>query len=158
MAEERQFVVFKLINEGQVSEFAVPIANVQEIIPLPEPTRLPQVPDFIEGIINLRGKIIPIIDLKKRFALGPTDDVQEKRSIIIDLEGQIIGVIVDEVNEVLRLAEDKIEAPPTAISGITAEYLSGVGKLANRLLIILDVEKIFNEWEKDALKNAGISA
>lgn len=158
MAEERQLVVFKLIHDGQVSEYAVPISNVQEIIPMPEPTRLPQVPDFIEGIINLRGKIIPIIDLKKRFDLGQTDDIKEKRSIIIDLEGQIIGIIVDEVNEVLRLSEDEIDAPPAAISGITAEYLSGVGKLAERLLIILDVEKIFNEWEKDAIKDVCISA
>ncbi len=85
-------------------------------------------------------------------------EVKDKRSIIIDLAGQIVGIIVDEVNEVLRLPGDKIEAPPAVISGVTAQYLIGVGKLADRLLIILDVEKIFNEWEKDALKNACISA
>ncbi|NLV20452.1 MAG: chemotaxis protein CheW [Syntrophomonadaceae bacterium] len=158
MADEMQFVVFKLIYGEQISEYAIPISNVQEIIPMPVPTRLPQVPDFIEGIINLRGKIIPIIDLKKRFALGETTAAQDRRSIIIDMEGQIIGIIVDEVNEVLRLSADRIEAPPAAISGITAEYLTGVGKLEDRLLIILDVNKIFNEVEKDALKNASISA
>ncbi|HPF20359.1 MAG TPA: chemotaxis protein CheW [Syntrophomonas sp.] len=154
MAEDRQFVVFKLVHDDQVSEYAVPISNVQEIIPLPEPIRLPQVPDFIEGIINLRGTIIPIIDLKKRFELGNSVEVKDKRSIIIDLAGQIVGIIVDEVNEVLRLSEDKIEAPPAVISGIASEYLIGVGKLADRLLIILDVEKVFNEWEKDVLKSA----
>jgi len=159
MADEMQFVVFKLNHGEQVSEYAVPISNVQEIIPLPVPTRLPQVPDFIEGIINLRGKIIPIIDLKKRFALGDASDdfVKDRRSIIIDMDGQIIGIIVDEVNEVLRLSTDNIEKPPAVISGITAEYLIGVGKLEDRLLIMLNVDKVFNEAEKDALKNAGIS-
>ncbi|HPT69904.1 MAG TPA: chemotaxis protein CheW [Syntrophomonas sp.] len=159
MADEMQFVVFKLKHGEQVSEYAVPISSVQEIIPLPVPTRLPQVADFIEGIINLRGKIIPIIDLKKRFTLGdPSDDfVQDRRCIIIDMDGQIIGIIVDEVNEVLRLSSDNIDKPPAVISGITAEYLTGVGKLEDRLLIILNVEKVFNQAEKDALKNAGIS-
>ncbi|MBP1762435.1 MAG: CheW protein [Firmicutes bacterium] len=160
MADEIQFVVFKLNHGEQVSEYAVPISNVQEIIPLPVPTRLPQVPDFIEGIINLRGKIIPIIDLKKRFAMGEPDEepVKDRRTIIIDMEGQIIGIIVDEVNEVLRLSTDSIDKPPAVISGITAEYLTGVGKLDDRLLIILNLDKVFNEAEKDALKNAGISA
>ena len=159
MADEMQFVVFKLNHGEQVSEYAVPISNVQEIIPLPVPTRLPQVPDFIEGIINLRGKIIPIIDLKKRFALGDTSDdfVKDRRSIIIDIDGQIIGIIVDEVNEVLWLSPDSIDKPPAVISGITSEYLTGVGKLEDRLLIMLNVDKVFNQAEKDALKNAGIS-
>lgn len=156
MADEMQFVVFKLVYDEQVSEYAIPISNVQEIIPMPVPTRLPQVPEFIEGIINLRGKIIPIIDLKKKFALGGIIDGQDRRSIIIDMEGQIIGIIVDEVNEVLRLPADRIETPPVAISGITAEYLTGVGKLENRLLIIVDVNKIFSVGEKDALKNASV--
>jgi purine-binding chemotaxis protein CheW len=160
MADEMQFVVFKLNHGGQISEFAIPISNVQEIIPLPVPTRLPQVPDFIEGIINLRGKIIPIIDLKKRVAMGEPDEepVKDRRTIIIDMEGQTIGIIVDEVNEVLRLSTDSIDKPPAVISGITAEYLTGVGKLDDRLLIMLNVDKVFNESEKDALNNAGISA
>jgi purine-binding chemotaxis protein CheW len=160
MAVEMQFVVFKLNHGEQVSEFAIPISNVQEIIPLPVPTRLPQVPEFIEGIINLRGKIIPIIDLRKRFDMGEESGsfVKDRRSIIIDMEEQIVGVIVDEVNEVLRLSAESIEKPPAVISGITAEYLTGVGKLNERLLIILDVNKIFNEAEKDALMNASVSA
>lgn len=160
MADEMQFVVFKLSHGEQVSEFAIPISNVQEIIPLPVATRLPQVPDFIEGIINLRGKIIPIIDLKKRFAMGDPEEepVKDRRSVIIDMDGQIIGIIVDEVNEVLRLSTDSIDKPPAVISGITAEFLTGIGKLDDRLLIMLNVDKVFNEAEKDALKNAGISA
>jgi len=155
MADEMQFVVFKLIVGEQISEYAVSITKVQEIIPLPVPTKLPQVPDFVEGIINLRGKIIPIIDLKKRFAMGSSMATQDSRSVIVEVEGQIVGIIVDEVNEVLRLPSDRIEAPPAAIGGITAEYLVGVGKIENRLLIILDVDKIFNEFEKTELLGVG---
>jgi purine-binding chemotaxis protein CheW len=160
MADMMQFVVFKLNHGEQVSEFAIPISDVQEIIPLPVPTRLPQVPDFIEGIINLRGKIIPIIDLKKRFALGEAEEEpgKDRRGIIIDMGGQIIGIIVDEVNEVLRLSIDSIDKPPAVISGITAEYLTGVGKLDDRLLIMLNIDNVFNQAEKAALSNAGISA
>ena len=154
MADEMQFVVFKLYDGEQVSEYAVPIARVQEIIPLPVPTRLPEVPDFIEGIINLRGKIIPIIDLKKRFDMGASVTNKERRSVIIDMDGQSIGVVVDEVNEVLRLTPEKIEAPPAVIGGITAEYVTGVGKLEDRLLIILNVDRIFTEYEKTEIMNA----
>jgi purine-binding chemotaxis protein CheW len=153
MADEMQFVVFKLKVGDQISEYAVSITRVQEIIPLPIPTRLPQVPDFVEGIINLRGKIIPIIDLKKRFAMGGAVATKDSRSVIIEMDGQIIGIIVDEVNEVLRLSSDQIEAPPAVIGGITAEYLTGVGKLEDRLLILLDVDKIFNEYEKAEIMN-----
>lgn len=153
MADEMQFVVFKLIDGEQVSEYAISITRVQEIIPMPVPTRLPQVPDFIEGIINLRGKIIPIIDLKKRFSMGASVTNKESRSVIIDMDGQTIGITVDEVNEVLRLTPEKIEAPPAVIGGITAEYLTGVGKLEDRLLIILDVDKIFTEYEKAEIIN-----
>lgn len=156
MADEMQFVVFKLVSDEQVSEYAIPISNVQEIIPMPVPTRLPQVPEFIEGIISLRGKIIPIIDLKKKFALGGITGGQDRRGIIIDMEGQIISIVVDEVNEVLKLSADRIETPPAVLSGITAEYLTGVGKLENRLLIIVNVNKIFSVEEKDAIQNASV--
>lgn len=155
MADEMQFVVFKLIVGEQISEYAVSITKVQEIIPLPVPTKLPQVPDFVEGIINSRGKIIPIIDLKKRFAMGASIASKDSRCVIVEIDGQIVGIVVDEVNEVLRLPSEHIEAPPAAIGGITAEYLAGVGKIEDRLLIILDVDKIFNEFEKMELIDVG---
>jgi len=155
MADETQLVVFKLKTGDVVCEYGVPITKVQEIIPMAEPTRLPQVPDFVEGIINLRGKIIPIIDLKKRFAMEASQVTSESRSVVVEVEGQTVGIIVDEVSEVLRLSQDNIEPPPAVIGGITAEYLTGVGKLEDRLLILLDMDKIFSEGEKAELFKVG---
>lgn len=155
MAEEVQLVVFTLKQEDQICEYGVPITKVQEIISMATPTKMPQTPDFVEGIINLRGKIIPIIDLKKRFDMGKSDITNDTRSVIVEVEGQTVGIIVDEVSEVLRLQVDNIEPPPAVIGGITAEYLTGVGKLDNRLLILLDMDKILTEREKAELVNVG---
>lgn len=155
MAEETQLVVFKLKTGELVCEYGVPITKVQEIIPMASPTKLPQVPDFVEGIINLRGKIIPIIDLKKRFGMAASEISSESRSVVVEVDGQTVGIIVDEVSEVLRLAKDSIEPPPSVIGGITAEYLIGVGKIEDRLLILLDMDKVFSESEKEKLFAVG---
>lgn len=151
MAEEVQLVVFKLKTGDSVCEYGVPITKVQEIIPMTSPIKLPQVPDFVEGIINLRDKIIPIIDIKKRFGMSASEVTSESRSVVVEVEGQTVGIIVDEVSEVLRLSTDSIEVPPTVIGGITAEYLTGVGKLEDRLLILLDMDKVLSEGEKAEL-------
>lgn len=151
MADEIQLVVFTLKSGSTVCEYGVPITKVQEIIPMTVPTRLPQAPAFVEGIINLRGRIIPIIDLKKRFEMGSSEVTNETRSVVVEVEGHTVGIIVDEVSEVLRLSLDNIEPAPTIIGGITAEYLTGVGKINDRLLILLDMDKILNEGEKAEL-------
>ena len=148
MAEEIQLVVFMLRQGDVVCEYGVPITQVQEIITMTRPTQLPQAPDFVEGIINLRGKIIPIIDLKKRFQMGSSDITSDTRSVVVEVEGQTVGIIVDEVSEVLRLANSDIEPAPAIIGGINAEYLTGVGKIAGRLLILLDMNKILTDQEK----------
>jgi len=155
MAEETQLVVFKLKTGEQVCEYGVPITKVQEIIPMANPTKLPQVPDFVEGIINLRGKIIPIIDLKKRFGMNASEVSSESRSVVVEVDGQTVGIIVDEVSEVLRLPQDSIEPPPSVIGGITADYLIGVGKIEDRLLILLDMDKVFSDAEKEKLFKVG---
>ncbi|HZK44401.1 MAG TPA: chemotaxis protein CheW [Syntrophomonadaceae bacterium] len=155
MAEEIQLVVFTLNFDDQICEYGVPISKVNEIITIAPPTRMPQTPDFVEGIINLRGKIIPIIDLKKRFEMGKSDLTGESRSVVLEVENQTVGIIVDEVSEVLRLQVQDIEPPPAVIGGITAEYLTGVGKLEERLIILLDMDKIFSEKEKVELATAG---
>lgn len=151
MAEEVQLVVFALRQGDTLCEYGVPITKVQEIITMAKPTKLPQAPAFVEGIINLRGTIIPIIDLKKRFDMGEADITSETRSVVVEVEGHTVGIIVDEVNEVLRLGQDSIEPAPAIIGGITAEYLTGVGKLDGRLLILLDMDKILSEGEKKEL-------
>lgn len=151
LADEMQLVVFSLKAGPIVGEYGVPITQVQEIIRLTEPTRLPQVPVFVEGIINLRGNVIPIIDLKKRFNMPVADSTDETRIIVVDIEGKTVGLIVDQVLEVLRLSLTDIEPPPTEIAGLTAEYLTGVGKLDDRLLILLDITKVLTEGEKRQL-------
>ncbi|MBC7074941.1 MAG: chemotaxis protein CheW [Syntrophomonadaceae bacterium] len=158
MADEIQLVVFKLKQGDMLCEYGVPITCIQEIIPMTVPTKLPQAPDFVEGIINLRGKIIPIIDIKKRFNMGASDRSSETRSIVVEVEGQTVGVIVDEVSEVLRLPAENIEPPPAAAGGISADYLTGVGKVDDRLLILLDMDKILTNKEKADLAGASQTA
>ena len=153
MADEIQLVVFTLKVEDTVCEYGVPITQVYEIIRTTPPTRLPQVPDFVEGIINLRGNIIPVIDLKKRFNMQQAKDIDETQIIVVEVGEQTVGIIVDEVTEVLQLPTSSIEPPPALIGGITAEYLTGVGKLEKRLLIMLDMTRILTEGEKKELQD-----
>lgn len=144
---EIQLVVFRL----GVEEYGVPITQVQEINRLTTSTRIPQAPDFIEGVISLRGKVLPVIDLKKRFGLETSAYTDEARIVVVKIADHTVGVIVDVVSEVLRLPMERVEPPPAIIAGITAEYLRGVGKLGDRLLILLDLNRILTETEKAQL-------
>ncbi len=137
-----QLVVFSLGLE----EFAVNIMQVQEIIRMPEITRIPRSPDYVKGVINLRGKIIVVMDLDKRFGMSQKDMTDESRVVVVDIEGTVIGLVVDSVSEVIRLQGSKIDQTPEIIAQkINAEYLKGVGKLEDRLLILLDLENIISE-------------
>ncbi len=152
--EELQLVVFKLGKE----EYGVDIAKVQEIVRIQEITHIPQAPPFVEGIVNLRGQIIPIIDLKKRFNLECKEgDEKEKRVIVVNIGGQIIGIVVDNVSEIIRIPKDKVEPPPPIVAGIESEYIDGVGKLDKRLIILLNIEKILTEKEKEEIKEISAS-
>ena len=135
-----QFVTFKLAKEY----FAVEIVKVQEIIHMQPITKVPNVPDFIEGIINLRGKVIPVVDLRTRFQIQNTEFTEQTRIIVMDLKGQIIGFIVDAVYEVLRIHESTVEAPPAIFNQIS-EYISGMAKLENRLLILLNLDELLTD-------------
>ncbi len=141
--KERQLVVFKLHNE----EFGVEITDVREIVKVSHITRLPHVADYIEGVTNLRGEVIPVISLRKRFGLTPQEDTQDTRIIMLEVKDNMVGFIVDSVTETLRLSEDAIEPPPSNIAGLKADYLAGVGKLEDRLLILLEVDKILTSEE-----------
>ncbi|MPM80801.1 Chemotaxis protein CheW [bioreactor metagenome] len=145
--EDLQLVVFRLATE----EYGLPITKVQEINRLMPITKLPQTPNFMEGIINLRGRIIPVIDLRKRFELAVEDYTDDTRIIVVDFNGQTVGVIVDAVTEVVRLTSGNIEPPPNN-SVLDARYIQGVGKMDNRLLILLDVDQIFTSQEEFAFK------
>ena len=145
-----QLVGFRLDNE----DYAIAITKIQEIILMKPITRVPQVPDFIEGLINLRGSVIPIVNLRKRFGLSPRDLDDETRIIVVNIHDKTVGCIVDAVTQVMRIGRDQIQPPPLGIMAISQHYLSGLAKLEDRLLIILDIDKLFEVGE---LNNSPIS-
>lgn len=150
--EELQLVVFRLGKE----EYGVDIAKVQEIVRVQEVTHIPQAPAFVEGIVNLRGNIIPIVDLKKRFNLeGGESSEREKRVIVVNVGNSIVGVVVDSVSEIIRIPKENVEPPPPIVAGIESAYIEGVGKVDKRLIILLNIEKILTEREKEELKSFG---
>lgn len=138
-----QLVTFVVGTE----EFAVPILSVQEINRMMQITRVPQSPPFVEGVINLRGKIIPVVDLRKRFGLESKEASPENRIVVVEVPGEqggrVIGFLVDKVNEVLRVPGSIVEPPPPMVCGIDSEYVQSVGKLEDRLLILLDLGRLF---------------
>ncbi len=146
-----QLVTFKIGEE----EFGVDILKVQEIIRMMPITKVPNAPDFVEGVINLRGKVIPVIDMRRRFGMSATAHDSQTRIKVMDLQGQIVGFVVDAVCEVLRIKESTIEPPPPVVAGIGSEYMRGVGKLEDRLLILLDLDKLLSENELNSL--AGVA-
>jgi purine-binding chemotaxis protein CheW len=142
--KERQLVIFRLGSE----EFGVDINEVREIIKLETFTKIPNAEDYIDGVINLRGKIIVIIDLEKKFGLPLTERNKDSRIIVIEVGDSTIGMIVDGCNEVLRLTENQIEPAPKIITNkIQVDYLDGVGILKDRLVILLDLGKVIGEIE-----------
>ncbi len=150
MNKNLQTVGFKIGKEL----FGVDIASVKEIVRVPEIVKVPDTPDFVEGVINLRGKIVSVVDLKKRFRLGQVDRSKTSRVLVVEMNGRVIGLLVDAASEVLRLPADSIEPPPDMISGIGIEYITGVGKVGERIIILLDIKKVLNhgEWQQIAAK------
>ncbi len=138
-----QLVSFEVGDE----EYAVPILSVQEINRMMQITRVPQSPEFVEGVINLRGKIIPVIDLRKRFGLVELENSDDVRIIVVEIASRVIGFTVDRVNEVLRINSSIVEPPPAMVCGLDTDYVQGVGKLDDRLLILLNLEKLFTAVE-----------
>lgn len=137
-----QLVTFVVGSE----EFAISILSVQEINRMMQITRVPQSPPFIEGVINLRGKIIPVMDLRKRFGVEANKDSSDSRIIVVEVSGRVIGFTVDRVNEVLRINADIVEPPPSMVSsGVDSDYVQGVGKLDDRLLILLNLDRLFSD-------------
>lgn len=142
-----QLVTFTISSE----EFGLDILKVQEIIRTMEITRVPRAPEFVEGVINLRGKVIPIIDMRRRFSMEARSYDSHTRIIVVELSSMIVGFVVDSVSEVLRIQSNTVEPPPPIASGIDSEYISGVGKLDDRLLILLDIDRLLSEAEQGDL-------
>ncbi|MCP4683993.1 MAG: chemotaxis protein CheW [bacterium] len=142
-SDELQLVSFNIGTE----EFGVDILKVQEINRMVEITKVPQAPHYVEGVINLRGKVIPIVDLRKRFNLELKEHDKNTRIVVVDIGGNIMGMIVDSVSEVLRLPANTIEPPPEIVTGVNSEYIKGVAKLEDRLLIFLDLSRVIDVSE-----------
>ena len=138
-----QLVTFTISQE----EFGLDILRVQEIIRTMDITKVPRAPEFVEGVINLRGKVIPIIDLRRRFGMGSKAHDSQTRIIVVEIQSMIVGFVVDSVSEVLRISSSTVEPPPPVASGNESEYISGVGKLQDRLLILIDLDKLLSESE-----------
>lgn len=140
---ERQLVVFDLNEEA----YGVDIGAVREIIRMQEITRVPRAPQFIEGVINLRGKVIPVVDLRTRFSMPTGDRTDEHRIVVVDVVGQDIGMVVDAVTEVSRVSEASIEPPSTVITTEDSDYLTGIVKTDEKLIILLDIAKVISADE-----------
>lgn len=140
-----QLVSFKIDD----AEFGVDILMVQEINKMMALTVVPNTPEFIEGVVNLRGRIIPVINLRSRLGLNVKEYDSETRIIVVDLVDKTIGFIVDAVKEVLRIPKSITEPPPEIIAGVDAEYITAIGKLEDRLLILLDLTKILSHEEEE---------
>lgn len=143
LTDETQLVTFKVDKE----EYGVHIMQVQEIIRLAAITRVPRAPSFVEGIMDLRGKVLPVVDLRKRFLLPAKEHSENSRVVVVNIDDMTLGLIVDAISEVMRLPNSAIEGPPRIIAGIDSRFLKGIGRLDKRLLILLDLDKIFSAEE-----------
>jgi purine-binding chemotaxis protein CheW len=137
-----QLVGFKVGNE----EFGLDILRVQEIIRLRDLTRVPNMPDFVDGVINLRGQVIPVIGLRRRFGLDASEADKRTRIVVAEVNGNVLGFVVDQVSEVLRIASDTVEPPPR-LGNVDRKYVQGIGKIQDRLLIVIDPSLLFDDGE-----------
>ena len=135
-----QLVVFEVGNEA----FGIDISSVQEIIRFQQITDVPRAPMHVKGVINLRGEVIPIIDLRDKFGLAQTEETKSSRIVVVDVLGSTVGMIVDAVSEVLRIGTDQIESPSSIIESYE-KYLRGIGRLDERLILLLDLERLIPE-------------
>ena len=143
VTEEVQLVVFSLGRE----EFAVEVTQVREIMRMEEITRMPKTPAYVEGIINLRGQIIAVIDLANRLILESAERGADTRIIVVEAGEVKVGMIVDSVSEVLRVSTEAVESSPTLVTDVSSAYLQGVVKKDNRLIILLDLTKVLSVEE-----------
>ena len=143
MEKDLQVVGFRIGNET----FGVRIGSVREIVRVPEITAVPSAPESIEGVINLRGKIIPVMDLRKRFGQTEVQADKKNRILVVELDNKLVGLIVNAASEVLKIAPSDVEAPGNLFAEGESGYVTGVGKLKGRLIILLDIAKLLHRPE-----------
>lgn len=142
--DEMQLAVFKVAGD----KYALDIMRIKEIQRYQTVTRIPKAPAFIEGVINLRGAVIPIVDMRKRLDLPVTEPTKKTRIVIANVSGKIVGILVDEVSEVVRVNRGDIGAAPSIARGIGSEYILGVVKRKDELLLMLDFDRILTTEER----------
>ncbi len=150
MAKHIQMVVFSIGKEL----YGVGIDAVHEIVKVPDITEVPDAPAFLEGVINLRGKIIPVVDLRKRMRLDSREKTKTSRVLITENEGRLVGLLVDAVSEVLKIQPESVEAPPEMISSIGVQYITGVAKVQGRLIILLDLKRVLSVDDMSTIGSA----
>lgn len=133
-----QLVSFKLDE----IEYGIDILSVHEILRIPEITRLPNTPEYIKGVINLRGNVIPVVDIRLRFGMQPVALTELSRIIVVEIGEKLVGLLVDNVHQVIRLSRSRIDEPHDLIEGISTEFISGIGRLQDRLIVILRLDNI----------------
>ena len=146
-SDEFQLVVFELGEE----RYGLDIATVYEIIRHQPVTAVPQAPSFVEGVINLRGRIIPVVDLRRRFGMLPGELTKASRIVVCEAAGTRVGLVVDGVSEVLMVSSESVEQTPEVASGYDTQYLRGIAKLGERLVILLDLAGLFGEVDAAAM-------
>lgn len=152
--ESQKLVVFTLEDGDTVYEYGIPIKQVYEITRPQKTTKLPGMPLWVDGVINLRGNVIPIIDIKKRFCFSVTVAQDTTRVIVVTINGKKCGVLVDDVLEIIPVAAENIDEVSAIAGGISANFIIGIGKVDERLIIALDMDKILTEGEEKELQRA----
>jgi purine-binding chemotaxis protein CheW len=154
MDKELQVVGFRIGRET----FGLPISIVREIVRVPEITSVPNAPDYIEGVINLRGRIIPIVDLRKRFGNKSFERNKKNRIVVVELGARAVGLIVHSASEVLRIPPSDIDEPHNVFKEGELNYITGIGKLNGRLVILLDLNKVLERGELRHLDEVAVSS
>jgi purine-binding chemotaxis protein CheW len=150
MEKDLQLVGFRIGNET----YGVRIGSVREIVRVPEITAVPNAPEMIEGVINLRGRIIPVMDLRKRFSNSSDSSDKKNRILVVELDNKLLGLIVSSASEVLKIPPSEIEAPGTLFTEGDSSYVTGVGKLKGRLIILVDIAKLLRRPEYKKFEEA----
>jgi len=145
-----QLVSFKLSDET----YGIEITKIREIILVGQITRVPETPHYIKGLINLRSSVIPVIDLRARFSLAENELTEDSRIMVLNVGRRTIGIVVDSVNEVLRVSEEQISPAPPTVASMGNQYMTGLVRLEEQLLILLDVDRLFGAEATAAMDKA----
>jgi len=152
-----KYLTFRLANE----EYGLEILKVQEIIQMQTVTKVPRTPDYVRGVINLRGKVIPVIDLRKKFGIASVEDTEKTCIIVVQIvhgDGKVVmGIIIDEVKEVLDIKAENIEETPSFGATIDTQFIMGMGKIGSSVKILLDIDRIMSIQELNELKKANVA-